>query len=76
VLAVFAVWLVRLSLGIQRAGRFPPPGALIIRETRILTGEQARARARVGFVLAAIVAVAAIALPVYLWNITSLMTLP
>jgi hypothetical protein len=66
--------LVRFSVGIQRAGRFPPPGALIIRETRILTGEQARARARVGFILAAIIAAAAIALPVYLWHIASLLT--
>jgi hypothetical protein len=75
-LAGSAVWLTHLSLRIRRAERFPPPGVRLIREAKILTGERARARARLGFILAAIIAAAAIALPAYLWHVTSLLTRP
>lgn len=70
-LAVFAWWLFRLAQRTRRFELFPPPGQVVIRETRILTGAGARARARFGFVLAAITAVLAVALPVYLFYITS-----
>ena len=74
VLAAFAIWLFRFSLRVQSAGCFPPPGTLIVRETRIMTGEQAQSRARLVLVLAGIVAVASIALPIYIWQITNLLT--
>ncbi|MGD2152339.1 MAG: hypothetical protein PVG79_03670 [Gemmatimonadales bacterium] len=75
-LAGLAAWLVHFSLGIARTGRFPPPGTDLIRETRILAGAQARARARLGFVLAVVIAAAAVALPTYLWHITGLLARP
>jgi len=70
-LAAFAWWLFRLSLRTQQFELFPPPGQRVIRETRILSGEAARTRARFGFGLAAASAAAAILLPVYLWYITA-----
>jgi hypothetical protein len=75
-LALFAAWLFHFSLRVQRAGRFPPPGARLIRESRILTGVEAETRARRGFIMAAIIAAAAVALPAYLWHITDILTLP
>jgi hypothetical protein len=76
VLAVFAAWLFHFCLRSYKAGRFPPPGARLVRETEILTGVEAEARARLGFTLAAIIAAAAVALPAYLWHITNLLTQP
>lgn len=76
VLAVFAAWLFRYSLSSHRAERFPPPGARLIRESKILTGVEAQAQARLGFILAAIIAAAAVALPAYLWHITNFLTRP
>ncbi len=75
-LAGFAAWLARLSLQAHRTQRFPPPGTRVIRETRVLTGEAARARARLGFGLAAAVAVAGLGLAVYLWHVTAVLAAP
>jgi hypothetical protein len=73
-LAGSAVWLTHLSFRIRRAERFPPPGVRLIREARILTGSKARARAQLGIILAATLAAGAVAIPIYLWHITSLLT--
>jgi hypothetical protein len=75
-LAGFSAWLFHFSLRSDRAGCFPPPGTRLIRERTILTGEPARARARLGYVLAAVIAAAAVALPAYLWHTIDLLTGP
>ncbi len=39
------LWLFRLGVLINRAGRFPPPGTKVVRDTVVRTGVQARALA-------------------------------
>jgi hypothetical protein len=75
-LAGFSAWLFHFSLRSARAGCFPPPGTRLIKERTTLTGEPAQARARLGYVLAAVIAAAAVVLPTYLWHTTSLLTRP
>jgi hypothetical protein len=41
---VFATWLWLLGRRVRRAGRFPPPGAKVIRDTPVLIGRDARVR--------------------------------
>ncbi len=75
-LAGFSAWLFHFSLRSARAECFPPPGTRLIRERTTLTGEPARARARLGYVLAAVIAAAAVVLPAYVWHTTTLLTRP
>jgi hypothetical protein len=71
-LVAFAAWHLRFCYRVYRTERFPPPGIRIIRDTVVLTGEQARARARLGFLLATIVGAGSVGLAVYLWRVAGL----
>lgn len=68
-LCAIATWAALLSAAILRAGAFPPPGARVLRPTRRLTGEPARARAYVGFVCALVCLAGAVTLPAMLWRL-------
>jgi hypothetical protein len=70
-LILFAAWLGRLSRKVYRSGRFPPPGAKVVRDTRIVTGPSAKIRAGIGFALAAITGAAALLVPVFVWRLLS-----
>jgi hypothetical protein len=52
--AALAVWLWLEGGRVHRAGRFPPPGAKVIRDTPILHGDAARRRAMVYRIFAVI----------------------
>ncbi len=52
------LWLFRLGVQINRAGRFPPPGVKLVRDTVVRTGLQARALANAAL-LASLLAVLA-----------------
>jgi hypothetical protein len=43
--AVLALWLWRAGGRVGRAGRYPPPGAKVIRDTPVVHGDAARLRA-------------------------------
>lgn len=51
--AVLAAWLWVYGARVRRAGRFPPPGAKVLRDTPVLLGDAARLRGMVLKVLAA-----------------------
>ena len=55
--AAFVIW--RISMEIRRSGRYPVPGARLLRDTMVRTGEQAERIARIGFVAAVLLAMAA-----------------
>jgi hypothetical protein len=69
--SVFGMALVvgRLSWRIFSTGRFPPPGALLTVDTRVVVGVGARRRAWAGFVAASILAALAVLLPYLLWRV-------
>jgi hypothetical protein len=74
--SVFGMALVigRLSWRIFSADRFPPHGALLTVDTRVVVGAGARRRAYAGFVLASIVAALAVLLPYLLWRLLYTLT--
>ena len=43
--AGIGLWFLRLGYRISRSGQFPPPGAKVIKDTRVRTGPQARGMA-------------------------------
>jgi hypothetical protein len=51
-LFAFSAWLWRFASQVHAAGRFPPPGATLIRDARVLEGRLARVYARVTQALA------------------------
>lgn len=57
--AVLATWLWLQGLRIMRAGRYPAPGAKVIRDTPVLHGDAARLRGLALRVLAAFLALLA-----------------
>lgn len=61
-LAAVVIW--RIAMEVRCSGRYPPPGARVLRDTMVRTGEQAARIARVGFVTAGLLAIAAPALVV------------
>jgi len=61
-----ALFLVRLAARVLRSGRYPPPGALLLRDTALRTGARASAVAWLGFACAALLAMAAGLLPLLL----------
>lgn len=64
-LGVGALWMARIATRCRTSRRFPPPGFAVIRPTRIRTGPEAVTRARGLYALAALLAVAAIAIPTF-----------
>ena len=53
-----AILVLRISLEIRRNGRYPAPGARLLRDTMVRTGAQAERVARAGLLAAALLAAA------------------
>lgn len=68
-LFLFAVWLWRLSARVHAAGRFPPPGHVVVRDVRVLKGAAALRRARVGYAVSVLLLIGAVAVPVLIWRV-------
>jgi len=66
-LLLFGLWLARFSLRVYREERFPPEGVKVIRDTQLVTGEAARLRARIGFLLALLFATLGVFVPLFFW---------
>jgi hypothetical protein len=62
-----AAMLARLAVRVRRAERYPVPGALVLRDTPLRTGAEARRFATASLVLAGLLAVAAVAVLVTAW---------
>jgi hypothetical protein len=71
-LAAFGLYLTRLAVRTLRAGRYPLPGMRVIRDTPVVTGAQARRRARFGLALAALLVLLGGLFPVMAWQIRKL----
>jgi hypothetical protein len=54
-----AIVILRISLEIRRSGRYPAPGARLLRDTVVRTGMQAERIARAGLLAAVLLAAAA-----------------
>ena len=67
---VFVVGIYLLALGrrIAQAERFPPPGDRVLRDTRVMTGEAARQRGKLGQFAGVLVIVCGIAVSVLFWR--------
>jgi len=68
----FAAYLWSLGASVIRAREFPPPGHLVIRNTRVITGEAAIGRARQLKILALVCGIACAILAFLLWRLASL----
>lgn len=51
--SVFGVYFISIGVRVYRARRYPPPGARVVRDTRVLRGKQAQAMSVVMIVLSA-----------------------
>ena len=72
-LLVFASYMWHLGGRIRRAGRYPPLGFMIVRDTPVLTGAGARRRGRVLQMLGGVLAAAALLLAALFWRLASLL---
>lgn len=61
-LFAFCAWIWRFGAQVHAAGRFPPPGATLIRDVRVLEGRPARIYARTSQLLALALVACGIAL--------------
>ncbi len=68
-LMLISGWVARFSLKALQAKQFPPPGTRVIRDTRVMCGAQARRKAILGLVLAAILAVCGVLVPWQVWSV-------
>ncbi len=68
-LILISGWVARFSLKALHAKQFPPPRTRVIRDTRVIYGAQARRKATLGLVLAAILAVCGVLLPWQGWSV-------
>jgi hypothetical protein len=68
-MAAFAAYFWRLGSAVRRAGRFPPPGADVVRDTWVLTGDEARRRGRLIRAFALLLLAVAVAMPALLWQV-------
>lgn len=66
------IYLGGLAMRTLNERRFPPLGAQVIKDTRIVTGDPARRKGRIILVIAILVLVSAIVIPVAMWQITML----
>jgi hypothetical protein len=73
-MAGFAVYFWHLGSSVLRAGRFPPPGVPVVRDTWVRTGPDARRRGRSIRLFALVLLVAAVAMPALLWHVGRLLT--
>ena len=67
--AAFGIYLFRISILTLRSGQFPPPGFRVIRDTRLLTGERATLRGKLGLIFAAVFVSFAFLLPWYMYRV-------
>jgi hypothetical protein len=72
-LLVVAAWFAWLGGQIVAAGRFPPPGQRVIRDTPILEGHNARVRGQLLRVIAAMLAGGALLIAVILWRLAAML---
>lgn len=63
-------WFWRLGRRINLAGRFPPPGMKVVKETRVRTGAKARARANLAQAAALLCVVAGTVGMWYVYRLT------
>ena len=63
-----AFWLYRFATRIRRAGRFPPPGVSVVRDTRVAFGSAAVRRAWFFYFLAFYACALGLAAPIVLWR--------
>ncbi|MEM6456413.1 MAG: hypothetical protein AAF772_15080 [Acidobacteriota bacterium] len=63
-LALTAVWMMRLALRARRADAYPPPGTRVVRDTPIVRGPAARRKAGFGLALGALALTLALATPI------------
>ncbi len=75
-LFALAGWLYRLSRQARIAQRFPPPGARVLHETRVLRGEEARKRAGLGMIISAVIAMTGVLGASLIWYVTTSLTTP
>jgi len=68
-----AAYLWRFGARALAAGRFPPPGTVMIRHSPALVGEPARRRARIAQAFAALLGVAGVVLAALLWRLSALL---
>jgi ABC-type anion transport system duplicated permease subunit len=68
-----AAVLSRLSIKVRRAAQYPLPGARVLRDTPIRTGERAQRMAAVSVVLAVLLAIAAVAIVATAWSLWRLL---
>jgi hypothetical protein len=67
-MSAFALYLWAFGARVMRAGRFPPPGQRVIRDTPVLEGREARARGRALKVLAVFLGLAGAMFWLMLWR--------
>lgn len=73
-LGFFAVYLWRLGSRVVASREFPPPGALMLRDTEIVSGNAAVAYGRGLRALAVFLVVASLGLAVAVWRVALLLT--
>jgi hypothetical protein len=71
-LLAFAAYLWSLGASVIRAREFPPPGHRVVRNTQVITGEAAIARARQLKVFALVCGIACAILAFLLWHLAAL----
>ncbi len=67
------MWLWRIGNHVRGAGRFPPPGARLVRDSVVLHGAAAARRGRLLHVLAAALLICALGLGAATWRLHSLL---
>ncbi len=67
------LWLWRFAAKVLETRRFPPPGHAVLNDTKVLRGEAAKRRARLGIVLGGLLIVAAVAVFVIAWRLVALL---
>lgn len=72
-LALIAKFLLRFASAITTADRYPPPGWPVTRDTKIVRGPRAAARARALRVLASLLALGALIMVYLYWRLWNLL---
>lgn len=67
---VIAIWLAQLSFRIRTAGRFPLPGARVVRDTPVLRGAAAGRQARIALMVALALLISGVLVPALLLRLT------
>jgi hypothetical protein len=73
-LLAFAAYLWSFGTKVLRASEFPPPGLRVVRDTPVITGEQAISRGRLFRVLALVCTIGSVVLGLLLWRLGLLLS--